>query len=139
MEDLEEQFNENIYPIPIESAQEKILQHEIENRANELLKVGQGSHALLDNTLFEDEVLIMLQIMILQNSRTDKQCIETMWQNRDKNMKCTKHQTIFLLIVVEFSSITKVNFIVPLNLQQKKLHLRFFQVFIVVNKTFQIP
>jgi len=40
MEDLEEQFNENIYPIPIESAREKILQHETENRANELLEVG---------------------------------------------------------------------------------------------------
>jgi hypothetical protein len=39
IEDLEEQFNENIYLILEVSAQEKLIQHGIENRVDELLEV----------------------------------------------------------------------------------------------------
>jgi hypothetical protein len=57
IEDLEEQFNENIYLIPIESAQEKLIQHGKKNRIDELLEVGQGSHVLLDIAFLKDETL----------------------------------------------------------------------------------
>jgi RNase P/RNase MRP subunit p30 len=39
IEDLKEQFNENIYLILIESAQEKMLQHGTKNKVDELLEV----------------------------------------------------------------------------------------------------
>ncbi len=43
-----------------------MLQHWIENRANEFLEVGQGSHALLDSILLEDETLIITKKDIIE-------------------------------------------------------------------------
>jgi hypothetical protein len=43
-----------------------LLQHWIENRANEFLEVGQGSHALLDSILLEDETLIITKKDIIE-------------------------------------------------------------------------
>ncbi len=40
IEDLKELFNEIIYMIPVENAQEKLIQHGIKNRADELLEVS---------------------------------------------------------------------------------------------------
>jgi hypothetical protein len=42
------------------------LQHGIENNVDELLKVGQGSHALLDRALFKDEALIIIESVIIE-------------------------------------------------------------------------
>jgi hypothetical protein len=66
IEDLEEQFNENIYLILVDSAQEKPIQRGIENRVDELLEVDQGSHALFDSIVFEDETLIITNINIIE-------------------------------------------------------------------------
>jgi hypothetical protein len=55
--DLEEQRNENIYF----SAQDKLLQNGTENKVDEFLKANQRSHDLFNNTLLEDEALIIIE------------------------------------------------------------------------------
>ncbi len=62
IEDLEKQFNENMYF----SAQEKLLQNGTKNGANEVFEVGQGSHDLLDNVLFKYEVLFITMNVIIE-------------------------------------------------------------------------
>jgi hypothetical protein len=66
IEDLEEQFNEIIYLILTENAQEKLLRHGTKNKVDELFEVGQRSHALLDNALLEDEMLIITENDIIE-------------------------------------------------------------------------
>jgi hypothetical protein len=57
IEHLKEQFNESIYP----STQEQLLQHEIENKLDELLEVGHGSHDLFDSVFLEDGTLRIIE------------------------------------------------------------------------------
>jgi hypothetical protein len=64
IEDLKEQFNESIYLIVTKNAQEKLLQHGINNKVDELFKVGPRSHALLDNN--ENEMLIIIKNDIIE-------------------------------------------------------------------------
>jgi hypothetical protein len=45
-------------------------------------------------------------------------------------MKCIEHHSVLVIIIN--------NFIVPLNLLERKRYLRFFQVFVVVNKIVHI-
>jgi hypothetical protein len=40
IEDLEKQLNENIYLILIKNVQEKLIQHGIKNKVNEVLEIG---------------------------------------------------------------------------------------------------
>ncbi len=54
IEDFEEPFNESIY----QSAQEQLLQHGIENKADEILEVNQGSHDLLNSALLKEALII---------------------------------------------------------------------------------
>ncbi len=89
IKDFKEQFNERIYL----RAQRQLLQHGTKKIVDEVLEVNQGSHDLFNNTFFEVETLII----ILQNSRTDKQCIEGMWWNRNKNMKCTEQYIVLTM------------------------------------------
>jgi hypothetical protein len=62
IEYLKEQFNEIIYLI----AQEQQSQHGIENKNDEVLKVGQRSHDLLHSSLLKDEVLIITKNDIIE-------------------------------------------------------------------------
>ncbi len=48
------------------NAQEKLLQHGINNKVDELFEVGQRSHALFDNNLLEDEMLIIIENDIIE-------------------------------------------------------------------------
>ncbi len=48
------------------NAQEKLLQHGINNKVDELFEVGQRSHALLDNDLLKDETLIITENDIIE-------------------------------------------------------------------------
>ncbi len=57
IKDLEEQVKESIYL----SAQEQLFQHGIENKVDEVLEVGQGSHNLLNNVVLKDEMLIIIE------------------------------------------------------------------------------
>jgi hypothetical protein len=66
IENLEEQFNENIYLILVESAQEKLIQHGTKNRVDELFEVGQESHVLFDIVFFENETLIITKNNIIE-------------------------------------------------------------------------
>jgi hypothetical protein len=63
------------------------LQHETENKDDEIFEVDQVSHDLLNNTLFEDETLIIIDINIVEFN-DKKKCIKGMWWNKNKNMKC---------------------------------------------------
>jgi hypothetical protein len=40
IKDLKKKINESNYLIPVENAQEKLLQHGTKNRINELLEIG---------------------------------------------------------------------------------------------------
>ncbi len=52
--------------IPVENAQEKLIQHGIKNRADELLEVSQRSHVLLDNIIIKDEALVITKNNIIE-------------------------------------------------------------------------
>jgi hypothetical protein len=43
-----------------------LLQQGTENKTNEIFEVGQGSHDLFDSALFEDEVLVVMEIYIIK-------------------------------------------------------------------------
>jgi hypothetical protein len=73
IEDLEEQFKEDIYC----NAKEKLLQNGTKNKANEFLEVGQRSHNLFDSALLEDEVLIITENDIIEFK--DRQTMS--WKN----------------------------------------------------------
>jgi hypothetical protein len=80
IEDLDEHFNERIYL----TTQEQQSQHGTKNKDDEVFEVGQVSHDLLHNVLLGNETLIITKINII-DSKTDKQCIEGMWWNRNKH------------------------------------------------------
>ncbi len=63
IKDLEEPFNENIY----QNAQEQLLQHGMENKADEILEVNQGSHDLLSSVLLKEVLIITESDIFLTN------------------------------------------------------------------------